>query len=92
MGTLTALQPRPYIMPRAEARVQLVPAYPDDLKMYCPVLKRQVLRLHMIYWIKSSITGIIEDTPYIITEHTKASDIKEWLDCNMIYIARTPFN
>jgi hypothetical protein len=92
MPTLTALNPRPYIFTKPIAQVELVQALPEDLKTYDPVFQMEVLRVGLIFWLKSSLTGKIEGTPNVITQDTEAKDIKEWMDCNMIYLAKEPFN
>ena len=92
MPTLTAMQPRPYIFPRAIANTELVQALPEDLQVYDPVWKKDVLRVGLIYWLKSSINGKIEGTPRVITEETSAKDLKEWMDFGMIWLAKEPFN
>lgn len=96
MATLTAMQPRPYVFPRAVAEVELVQALPEDLKTFTgydesskPIYK---LRAGLIYWLKSSLTGKIETTPRILTEDCNKNDIKDWLDCKMIWVAKEPFN
>lgn len=96
MATLSAMQPRPYVFPRAVAEIELVQALPEDLKTYIghddfgkPMYQ---LRVGLIYWIKSSITGKIEQTPRILTEDCNKQDIKDWLDCKMIWVAKEPFN
>lgn len=92
MPTLTAFQPRPYVFPRAIAKVELVQALPEDLQVYDPIWEKDILRLGLIYWVKSSITGQIEGTPFIITENTDVNHLKEMLDCKMIWISKDPFN
>ena len=96
MPTLTAIQPRPYIFPRAIAKVELVQALPEDLKEFIGYddfeKKQYSLRLGLIYWVKSSITGQIEGTPRVLTDDCNKNDIKDWLDCKMIWIAKEPFN
>ena len=96
MATLTAMQPRPYVFPRAVAEVELVQALPEDLKTFTgydesskPIYK---LRAGLIYWLKSSLTGKIVPTPRILTEDCNKNDIKDWLDCKMIWVAKEPFN
>lgn len=95
MATLTALQPRPYIFKRALATIELVQALPEDLKTFDghdtsgkPIYK---LRSGLIYWLKSSLNGKIEETPRVLTEDCNTNDIKEWLDFKLIWIARDPF-
>jgi hypothetical protein len=92
MATLTALKPRPYIFCKPIVQIELVRALPEDLKTYDPVHQMEVLRPGLIFWLKSCLTGKIEGTPNVITPNTNAKDIKEWMDCNMIYIAKEPFN
>jgi hypothetical protein len=96
MPTLTAFQPRPYIFPRAVAKIELVQALPEDLKEfvgYDDLQKKQYrLRFGLIYWVKSAVHGQIEGTLFIITENTDANQIKEMLDCKMIWISKSPFN
>ena len=84
MATATAMKQRPYIFPRAEVKVELVQALPEDLKIFsCH---------NAIYWLKSSVTGKIETTPRLLTKNCNVNDIMEWLDCKMIWIAKAPFN
>jgi hypothetical protein len=92
MPTLTALQPRPYIFPRAVASVELVQALPEDLKIFNVLEQKEVLRTGLIYWLQSSINGNIEQTPRKITEFCSPKQLKEWLDLGMIWIAKSPFN
>lgn len=92
MSTVTARQPRPYVFIRPIAEIELVLAYPEDLKVYNVLLKQDVLKMNIIFWLKSGITGKISGTPYITTPQTNPHDIKQWLDCNMIYLAKSPFN
>ena len=92
MPTLTALKPRPYIFPKPIVVIELVKARPEDLKTYDPIHQMEVLRDGLIFWLKSSLTGKIEGTPNVITQNTNAKDIKEWMECNMIYLAKEPFN
>ncbi|WP_299012025.1 hypothetical protein [uncultured Polaribacter sp.] len=94
MATLTAMQPRPYVFPRAVAEVELVQALPEDLKTFTgydesskPIYK---LRAGLIYWLQSSITGKVETTPRVLTDDCNPNDIKEWLDFKMIWIANVP--
>ena len=96
MATAAAMKQSPYIFPRAEVKVELVQALPEDLKIFwChnaigkPVYK---LRVGLIYWLKSSVTGKIETTPRLLTKNCNVNDIMEWLDCKMIWIAKAPFN
>lgn len=89
MPTLTAFQPRPYIFARAIAKIELVQALPEDLQIYDPIWQKDILRLGLIYWIKSSITGQIEGTPFIITENTDVNHLKEMLDLKMIWISKS---
>lgn len=91
MSTLTAFQPRPYVFTRATTKVELVQALPEDLQVYDPLWEKDVLRLGLIYWIKSSITGQMEGTPYVITENTDLNHLKEMLDFKMIWISKSPF-
>jgi hypothetical protein len=91
MCTLTAFEDRPFVFPRDFAEIELVPALAEDLKVYDPVLQKQVLRNNLIYWLKSAVTGKIEQTPRVITEYSDADDLKQWLDFGMIYIAKNPF-
>lgn len=92
MQNLSEFKPLPYIFPRAIAEVELVMARPEDLKVYDPVLKMEVLKLNLFYWLKSSITGKIEPKRRKITPDTNPNDLKDWMDCGMIWIANEPFN
>jgi hypothetical protein len=96
MPTLTAMQPRPYVFQTATAKIELVQALPEDLKAFTGYDKSEKplykLRAGLIYWIKSSITGQIEATPRILTEDCNKKDIKDWLDCKMIWVAKETFN
>jgi len=95
MSTLTALKPRPFIFMRHVVTIELVLAKAEDLKMLVgndidgkPIYKR---RVGMIYWLKSSIRNEFEQAPRILTENDNPEQIKEWLDHNMIYIAKNSF-
>ncbi|WP_421811732.1 hypothetical protein [Flagellimonas sp.] len=98
MSTATAYAPRENSKRFREAKVELVIAHPDDLKETVgyrqtghgsvPIIK---LRKGMIYWLFSEAKGMVEPTPYIISETTDVEEIKEYLDNKMLYIARYPF-
>lgn len=92
MSTLTALQPRPYVLNRTTAEVELVQAKPEDLKTYDPLLATDVLRKNLVFWLQSSITGKIEATPRLLTEDYDVQELKTWLELKMIWIAKSPFN
>lgn len=92
MATLTAFEPRPYVLPRQVAEIELVQALPDDLKVFSPFYQRDVLRVGMVYWLQSSVTGKIEPTPRKLTDNCNQDEIKEWLQLKMIWIAKEPFN
>lgn len=96
MATATAMQLRPLIFTRAIAKVELVSALAEDLKEYAgydenknPIYK---LRVGLIYWLKSLKTGQIESTPRILTANCNKTDLKNWLDLKMIWVAKEPFN
>jgi hypothetical protein len=92
MSTLTALKQRPFIVSTSVVELELVQATAEDLKefhKYGPGgLKIMQLRIGMVYFLKSSLTGKIEPIPYKLDEHTDQHDIKAWLDFGMIYIIR----
>lgn len=92
MATLTAMQPRPFIKRQERVEIELVEALPEDLKIFNAGKQKEELREGLIYWLRSSINGVIEKTPRILTAHCNPDDIKEWLDNNMILIARSEFN
>lgn len=96
MPTATAMQLRPYVFPRAIAKVELVQALPEDLKEFIGYdeleRKQYSLRLGLIYWEQSYLSGPIEGTPFILTENTDVNHLKEMLDCKMIWISKDPFN
>lgn len=92
MPTLTAFQPRPYVLPRAIAKVELVQALPEDLKVFNALLQKEVLRTGLVYWLKSSVKGKIEGTPRVTTEYDDTKQLKEWMDLGMIWISKSPFN
>ena len=91
MATLTAFEPRPYVLPRQVAEIELVQALPEDFKVYSPFYKRDILRVGMVYWLQSSVTGIIEQTPRRLTEDCNQNELKEWLDLKMVWIAKNSF-
>ena len=80
MSTLTALKPRPYIFSRSVAEIELVQAYPEDLKVYNVLLEKEVLRKGLVFWLKSTITGKIEQTPRTINDFSNPKELKEWID------------
>lgn len=93
--TLTALKPRPFVLSSPQVTIELVLARPEDLKILVgydtnnsKIFKK---RVGMIYWLRSSLTGIMEPTPRIITEDCDPKQIKEWLDFDMIYVAKNQF-
>lgn len=98
MSTATAHSPRPKGELYRKASVELVLAEPDDLKETVgyrqtghgavPIIK---LRKGMIYWLYSEAKGEVEPTPYIISDSTDVSEIREYLENKMLYIARNPF-
>lgn len=91
--TLTALKPSPFVIIRPIVEIELVLATADDLKIFIGTdasgKKIYKKRVNMIYWLKSSLTGIFEASPRVITEDDDPKQIKEWLDFGMIYIARS---
>ena len=91
MPTLTAFQPRPYVFSRAIAKVELVQALPEDLKIFNVLQQKEVLRTGLVYWLQSSISGDIEQTPRKITEFCDPKQLKEWMDLGMIWISKNPF-
>ncbi|MDD7912956.1 hypothetical protein [Polaribacter ponticola] len=92
MPTLTAMQPRPYIFPRAIAKVELVQALPEDLQVYDPVWGKYILRIGLIYWHRSEVSGKLEGTPFVITKDTDVTELKNMLDRQMIWISKNAFN
>lgn len=91
MSTITAMQPRPYVITREVAHVNLVQAKLEDIRLFNPVTKQYQRRLHLIYWLKSSLTGKMEPTPRILTEQTDPYQIKIWMHTGMLYVAQSQF-
>lgn len=92
MTTLTSLNPQPFVIPlKSTITIDVVIALPSDLKLYDSVKKKYALRVGMIYWLRSSLTGEFEQTPRIITNNSDLKQIKKWFDFDMIYIARSLF-
>jgi len=92
MSTATALKPRPFVFTMPIVTIDLVKALPEDLKVYDATVNKEVLRENLIFWLKSNLSGKIQGTPYITSKNTSPEDLKEWLDNDMIYIAKSPFN
>lgn len=96
MTTATALQPRPFVVQNNIVTLELVYALPEDLKELSGYddqgRKKYQLKIGMIYWLRSELTGTIESTPYQITAFTDSDTIKQYLDRKMLLIAKNPFN
>lgn len=96
MSTATALHPRPFVVQNNIVTLELVYALPEDLKELSGYddngNKKYRLRMGLIYWLRSEFTGIIESTPYQITESTDLNSLKEYLDRKMLMIAKNTFN
>lgn len=97
MSTLTAIKPRPPGIATHHVTMELVPALAEDLKYFegweanNPDVRIMKLRVGLVYWLYSYVKNEIEPTPRIITSNCNVSDLKEWLDAKMIFIAKTPF-
>ena len=97
MATLTAIEKRPAGTTTHQVTIELVPALAEDLKYFDgweannPGVRIEKLRLGMIYWLYSNVTNSLEPTPRIITSHCDVSDLKQWLDAKVIFIAKNPF-
>lgn len=96
MSTLTAIKPRPYVLTRAVATIELVQALTEDFQVLegytANGKKTYSLRIGVIFWLQSTIKGHIEETPRITTLDTDKKELKKWLDLKMVWIARNPFN
>jgi hypothetical protein len=95
MSTLSALKPSPLIFVIPVVEIELVLATPEDLKEFHGYgndgEKIMKLRVGMVYWLKSMFQNKIEPTPRIIQVDEDLMQLKEWLDCEMIYITRNVF-
>lgn len=96
MSTATAYAQRPITFRPQKVVMDLVKAMPEDFKKVkgydengFPVY---TLRTGMVYWLYSHSENVISPIPYIVDENTDAKEIKEYLDQEMIYIAKYPFN
>ena len=99
MATATAIQPRLPEVDTVPVTLDLVLAQPEDFKYIAtwqenfrsrkPVYK---LRVGMIYFIKSQRTNKIDAIPYQLTTETDLDALNEYLNQNMVYVARYPFN
>ena len=92
MSTVTAYQPRPFIMSRDIAEIELVQATTEELATDDPVQEKDVLRLNLIYWLRRSINGKMQQTPYKTTANTNKRELYNYLKRNMVYIPKSPFN
>lgn len=96
MSTLSALKPRPFIFANAKVTIELVMAYPEDLKELHDYdsngNKIMKLRIGMVYWLKNMLKNQIEPTPRMLTADADQLQIKEWLSYDMIFIARNSFS
>lgn len=96
MATATALHPRPFVVQNNIVTLELIYALPEDLKELSGYddngRKKYRLRVGLIYWLRSELTGEIQQIPYQITEHTDPNSLKEYLEKKMILIAKNTFN
>lgn len=98
MATATANRPRPAGTTTHHVTVELVPALLEDLnevigwKANNPDVQKKKLRVGMIYWLYSHVKNEMEPTPRIITSNCNTTDLNEWLDANMIFIAKNQFD
>lgn len=67
--------------PIVEVPVKLRLAEPADLKA-----DDKTLKFGQPYWLKSSIDGKFDNKAYILSINTDPSEIKNWLERNMIYV------
>lgn len=95
MATVTAIQPRPFVLKNNIVNLELVYALPEDLKQLDGYdengVKNYSLRFGLIYWLRSQVNGEIQQVPYQITSNTDPNALKEYLDKKMILIAKCPF-
>lgn len=97
MSTASAIGHRVDNTKTQKITIELVLAQKEDLiefvgwTSHYPPKKKLRLRIGMIYWLYSSVKNKIEDTPRIITVSDTPQEIKEWLDLEMIYVAKNQF-
>lgn len=91
MSIVAAYKPRPFVMSRDVAEIELVPATVEDFAAYCPVKEKDVLRLNLIFWLRSSINGKLQQHPMATTARTNKRELFNYLKLNMVYIPRSPF-